>query len=172
MCPVSWSTGHGITFCKCTIYAKKSERASIQDCTIELLRKTSWKKKILRSQLRPSSTSGGLSAPNIKKSLISRPQPQFSLIQLHQRLGLQFSQGPRIISESAADQPKLAALANALKRIQPWSLLVPDPSSVFSSLKLGGFFTNAFSFSPAEPPRLESRACQACYDFPPQFALG
>ena len=133
---------------------KSRRAASFQDFTTKFLGRTFRKRKILGSQLWPSNTSEGLLAPSIKKTLISRPQSQLPLIQLHQRLGLQLSQGPGTISESAADQLRPAALANTPKRIEPRSHLVPDPSLVFSFLKLGGFFTNAFSFSLAEPPRL------------------
>ena len=63
-------------------------------------------------------------------------------------------------------RPAMASsLTNTPKTIEPRCLLVLGPTSVFSYLKSGGFFTNIFSFSPAEPPRLADWAYQLCYNF-------
>ena len=137
------------------LFMQKSQRvATYQAYTTWCHGRATQKRRIPGSQHQPSNISGDYSALFTKSTQRSQQQPHPPLIWLHQRLGLQLSQGPGTISESAADQLRPAALANAPKRIEPRSLLIPGPSSVFSSLKLGGFFTNAFSFSLTEPPGL------------------
>lgn len=107
--------------------------------------------KIPKSQLQPSSTSGGSLALFTRNIRINQQQPPPLWILLHQWLSLLSGLRRQKISKSVVDQPRPAAPANPLKRTKPPVCLILErmqsPFS-FSSLKSEGFFNPSSTHTP------------------------
>ena len=140
-------------------FMPRSPKASYQAYTTQYHGKATRKRIIPQSQHWPYNISGDCSILFIKIIRINQQKTQPLSTVFHRPPGLQLSlpwsaQQPNI---SEIDQPRLAVSANALKIIEPRSPPTSGRTTSlfgFSSLNLGGFFTNAFSFSPSEPPEL------------------
>ena len=93
---------------------------------------------------------------NLVAPVITSGETTWGYRELH--VSRKLEHGPRHYTNvSEVNQPKLTAPTKTLKRIWPRSPLAAGRTKSlfgFYSLDLGGFFTNAFSSSFADPPRL------------------